>query len=261
MIQTEMTRKTKSIALSNGADLVGIVKVEDLPEHKDSLLRILPNAVCIVVVASRHSLSAISSPNNQTAQFDTIHTYNACANAAHLTSRFLESEGFPSVAIPAFIPIDMEKPKHGMKGEVCWRRAGVRAGLGSYGENGLLITKEFGSAIRISGVLTASELQNDSPLSHDVCDHCMACVDSCPVSALSGEGAVNKKQCGDEIFKFGFRYFRSFVNSLVKKQSNEAKQIIDGYELMEMWQTFMTGNYYYCFKCQSQCPAEKSPKQ
>jgi hypothetical protein len=32
--------------------------------------------------------------------------------------------------------------------------------------------------------------------------------------------------------------------------------MIGGEGLREMWQTFMTGNYYYCFKCQSQCPAE-----
>jgi epoxyqueuosine reductase QueG len=44
-------------------------------------------------------------------------------------------------------------------GEICWRIAGVRAGLGSYGENGLLVTNEFGSAIRISGKLIYAAIQ------------------------------------------------------------------------------------------------------
>lgn len=52
-------------------------------------------------LVSNHSLDAISSVNNQVAQFDNIHTYNECAIAAHQTSRFLESEGFSSVAVPA----------------------------------------------------------------------------------------------------------------------------------------------------------------
>jgi len=212
-----------------------------------------------MVVVSKHSLAAISSANNQMAQFDTIHTYDACARAAHETCRFLESEGFSSVAVPAFIPIDMEKPKSGMRGEICWRRAGVRSGLGSYGESGLLITKEFGTAIRISGLITSSDLKADSPLKEDVCEHCMQCIEACPAGALSGGGKVNKKLCGDVIFRFGFRFFRDFVQDLTRKLPNEIEEIIQGHELLEMWQTFMTGNYYYCFQCQSKCPAAKLP--
>jgi epoxyqueuosine reductase len=261
MSHDDITDRIRHAALKHGADLVGIVKVADLPEHKESILRILPDADSLVVLASKHGLASIRSPNNQVAQFDTIHTYNASAEAAHHTSRFLESEGFASVAVPAFIPLDMEKPKQGMKGEICWRRAGVRAGLGSYGENGLLITKEFGAAIRLSGVITTSCLQSDSPLCDDVCNHCMACIDACPAGALSGGGKINKKRCGDEIFKFGFRYFRSFVQAIIEKQPAEMEKILEGSGLMEMWQTFMTGNYYYCFKCQSQCPATKLPPE
>ena len=260
MVQHELTRNARGVALGHGADLVGIVKVSDLPEHTESILRILPTARSIMVVVSKHSLAAISSANNQVAQFDTIHAYDACARSAHETCGFLESEGFSSVAVPAFIPIDMEKPKYGMRGEICWRRAGVRAGLGSYGENGLLITKEFGAAIRISGLITSSDLKTDFPLKEDVCDHCMRCIEACPVGALSGEGKVDKKLCGDVIFKFGFRFFKDLIKDLIRKQPNKAEEIVNGYELLEMWQTFMTGNYYYCFQCQSKCPATKLPQ-
>jgi epoxyqueuosine reductase QueG len=175
---TDLSKRAKSLALGSGADLVGIVKTADMIEHADSILRILPKARNLIVVASRHSLAALQSANNQVAQFDTIHAYNECARSAHTVSRFLESQGFASVAVPAFIPIDMQEPKTGMRGEICWRRAGVRAGLGSYGENGLLITKEFGSAIRISGLLTSADLEADSPLEEDVCNHCMSCVEA-----------------------------------------------------------------------------------
>jgi epoxyqueuosine reductase QueG len=184
-----MTQRAKSVALEHGADLVGALKVEDLPEHREGISRILESSKSVMVVASRHSLAAIRSSNNQVAQFDTIHSYGQAERAAHRTARFLETEGYPSVAVPAFIPIDMAVPKKGMAGEICWRRAGVRSGLGSYGENGLLVTRELGAAVRISGLLTA------------------------------------------------------------------AREAIDGAGLLEMWQSFMTGNYYYCFHCQSQCPA------
>ena len=253
MSDANLNSKVKKAALSNGGDLVGVVRASDLQEHTESISRILPEAQSVVVVAARHSLAAISSDNNQVAQFDTIHTYNECARSAQTVSRLLESESFPSVAIPAFIPIDMQAPGKGMRGEICWRRAGVRSGLGSYGENGLLVTKEFGSAIRISGVVTTAALEPDHPLKEDACDHCGRCLDACPVSALSGKGQINKKLCGNHIFRYGFRFFQKFVEGLRKESDAETDEIIAGYELRELWQTFMTGNYYYCFKCQTQC--------
>jgi epoxyqueuosine reductase QueG len=149
----------------------------------------------------------------------------------------------------------MADPKKGMRGEICWRRAGVRAGLGSYGENGLLITREFGAAVRLSGVVSAAYLKADSPISGEVCDHCMRCVEACPAGALYGKGKINKKLCGEVIFEYGFRYFQRFIEGIVEKRLSSTQELVEEAGLREMWQTFMTGNYYYCFKCQSQCPA------
>lgn len=260
-MKPERTQRAKQIALNNGADLVGVINVEALDEHAEDIQKILPGAKSVMVVAAKHSLAAIRSQNIQTGQFDTIHAYNQSARAAHTTSRFFESEGFPAAAVPAFIPIDMQAPKKGMRGEICWRRAGVRAGLGSYGENGLLVTPEFGSAIRMSGLVTTAGLQADTPLKQDICDHCLRCAEACPVNALSGVGKINKKKCGDNIFKFGFRYFANFVSDLHQKSSSEIEELVGGYGMRELWQTFMTGNYYYCFECQSQCPATQLPQQ
>jgi epoxyqueuosine reductase len=259
MTNQNLNQAVREIALKNGADLVGVVRVDDLPEHAESIFRMLPSAQSVVVTAAKHSLAAIRSKVNQLAQFDTIHAYDECARAAHRASRLLESNGFPSAAIPAFIPIDMAEPGKGMRGEICWRRAGVRAGLGSYGENGLLVTRQFGSAIRLSGLVTSADLDPGAPLDDDVCDHCMRCVEACPVQAFSGGGEINKKSCGDEIFKFGFRFCQRFVQGILDGAKDETEQIVRGHELRELWQNFMTGNYYYCFECQAQCPALEMP--
>jgi len=255
MESSELTRRAKSVALEHGADLVGVVDARDLPEHQEGISRILPSSKSVVVVASRHSLAALRSSNNQVAQFDTIHSYGQAERAAHRTARFLESNGYASVAIPAFIPIDMAEPKKGMRGEICWRRAGVRCGLGSYGENGLLITREFGAAVRVSGLVTEADLEADRPLDGDVCDHCMRCVESCPADALSGEGKIDKKRCGDVIFEYGFRYFKRVIQEIREFDPSATREVPEDVRLLEMWQTFMTGNYYYCFQCQCQCPA------
>ena len=36
-------------------------------------------------------------------------------------------------------------------------------------------------------------------------------------------------------------------------------EIVQGGGLRQLWQTFMTGNYYFCFRCQPQCPATRLP--
>ena len=255
MTREEFKQEVKDVALEQGADLVGIVIARDLAEHEEEIVRILPSAKSVFVVAAKHSLAAVRSETSQMAQFDTIHTYGQVEKAAHGTARFLESRGAPAVAVPAFIPLDMAAPKKGMRGEICWRRSAVRAGLGSYGENGLLVTREFGSATRISGVVTAAELEGDSPLEEDVCDHCMRCVEACPAGALSGKGKINKKLCGDVIFKYGLRYFQQLMGGVAGAAPSELQEMIGSEGLRDMWQTFMTGNYYYCFKCQAECPA------
>ena len=260
MKANEATRLAKQAALEHGADLVGVVSVNDLPEHDERIERMLPGAQSVLVIASGHSLASLRSGANELAQFDTIHAYNECARAAHAAARSLEIRGFLSAGVPAFIPLDMDKPGKGMRGEICWRRAGVRAGLGSYGESGALVTKEYGQAVRLSGVVTTAELTPDKPLTEDVCDHCMRCVEACPVNALSGGGKINKKLCGDRIFRFGFRYFQKLMEGMLDQPKDELRKILQGSGLRHLWQTFMTGNYYYCFKCQSQCPASRLPQ-
>ncbi|MBM3302413.1 MAG: 4Fe-4S binding protein, partial [Deltaproteobacteria bacterium] len=113
------------------------------------------------------------------------------------------------------------------------------------------------SAIRLSAVVTEANLQPDQPLDGDACDHCMRCVEACPATALSGGGKINKKLCGDRIFKFGFRFFKEFVEGLAGSPGPNLDEIIHGYPLRELWQTLVTGSYYYCFACQSQCRPQK----
>jgi epoxyqueuosine reductase len=63
------------------------------------------------------------------------------------------------------------------------------AGLGWIGKNTLLITPERGPRVRLMTVLTAAPLPVTQPkveLTYDGCGACRACVDACPVQALTG---------------------------------------------------------------------------
>ena len=63
----------------------------------------------------------------------------------------------------------------------------IQAGLGWIGKCALLVTKAFGSAIRITTVLTNARLPNDNPVDTPLCGKCFSCVENCPVHAPSGK--------------------------------------------------------------------------
>jgi epoxyqueuosine reductase len=62
----------------------------------------------------------------------------------------------------------------------------TRAGLGWIGKNALLITPKYGSAIRISSVITDMPLLSDIPINESNCGTCSKCVVACPASAIKG---------------------------------------------------------------------------
>ena len=62
----------------------------------------------------------------------------------------------------------------------------TRAGLGWIGKNALLITPEYGSAIRISSVLTDMPLMTGNPINESRCGKCTKCVAACPAAAIKG---------------------------------------------------------------------------
>jgi epoxyqueuosine reductase QueG len=246
--------EVSAIAAAHGAPVCGAAPVAALEVGRGEIERILPGARSVIVLAAPHSRAAIDSRNIQAAQYDTIHAYDEAARASRAVALRLERRGHRAAAVPAFIPIDMSPPKSGMQGAVDWRGAGVAAGIGGYGESGLLVTREFGPAIRLGGVVTDAEVASGGPPGETPCTGCRRCVDSCPTGALGGGGAIDKRKCGDRIFSGGYRAWRRFLLELVEAPPEKRREMTGGQLSLELWQNFMTGNYYYCFACQAACP-------
>lgn len=64
------------------------------------------------------------------------------------------------------------------------RLAAVQAGLGVYGLNGLVVTREYGPRVRFGAVYTAALLGTDTRLKEYYCSSCTMCVGACPDQAL-----------------------------------------------------------------------------
>ena len=75
----------------------------------------------------------------------------------------------------------------------------IKAGLGEYARNQMVITPEFGPRLRFSKIFTNIPMAHDSPRSNGVrefCDICTKCADACPVKALPfGPPNTNQPNC------------------------------------------------------------------
>ena len=74
-----------------------------------------------------------------------------------------------------------------IKGDFPHKTAATRAGLGWVGRHCQLITRGFGSWIRLGTVFTDIELPSGKPIERSFCGRCKRCVEACPAKALKGK--------------------------------------------------------------------------
>jgi epoxyqueuosine reductase QueG len=68
------------------------------------------------------------------------------------------------------------------------------AGMGVIGKNNVLITKKFGSQVRLRAMVTTAPLITGEPLERNIyCKDCEKCIQACPADAL--DGGYSRQKC------------------------------------------------------------------
>jgi epoxyqueuosine reductase len=70
----------------------------------------------------------------------------------------------------------------------------VRSSLGWMGKHSNVITKEFGSWIFLSTIITNYEFSYNVPIA-DFCGTCTRCIDTCPTNAIVDNYTVDAARC------------------------------------------------------------------
>ena len=74
------------------------------------------------------------------------------------------------------------------------REGAVRAGVGFYGKNTLVISRTHGSWVVLGTLVSSAEVEPTPPLELD-CGSCRICIDACPTGALDEPGTVDSTRC------------------------------------------------------------------
>ena len=178
----QMAAEIKRISKFFGADLCGItdndprwlynsrVDTRDMSEAPLDLPEDLPH---VIVLGHEMDRELVATYPSALAGAATGREYSHEASIVMQTAAYIRNLGYRAVA--------------SMNDTGLVIPYAIKAGLGEYARNQMVITPEFGPRLRFSKIFTDLPLTHDAPRPRGVrafCDICTKCADACPVKAL-----------------------------------------------------------------------------
>ena len=180
----ETTSRIKQVAKFLGAEKVGITPYDErwVYSHAADISSATrdekPNTLkgdfkSVIVLAHGMDNELVKSYPSATAAAATGREYSREAAIISSLAAFIRALGFEAVGTSNDSAITIPYA--------------IKAGMGEYGRNQMVITEEFGPRVRFSKVFTSLDLLYDKPKKFGVrqfCDICSKCADACPPKAL-----------------------------------------------------------------------------
>ncbi len=176
------SREIKKIAKMFGADLVGITEVDprwhysarvDTRDMSEAPIELPETITHVIVMAHAMDADLVDTYPSALAGASTGLEYSHEASIVIQLASYIRNLGYEAVA--------------SMNDTALVIPYAIKAGLGEYGRNQMVLTPEFGPRVRFSKIFTSLPLsaENPKPLGMtDYCKICTKCADACPPKAL-----------------------------------------------------------------------------
>jgi epoxyqueuosine reductase QueG len=167
---------TQTIEVWGAADLSDFTTPQDVSGQR------LPFALSWAIPMNPLIMAGIQQGPNQAYADEYARVNDRLNKMAALLAATIVSRGFRASALAASERTDTVN----IKGDFPHKTAATRAGLGWIGRHCQLITRRFGSWIRLGTVFTDMILPFGKPIERNFCGRCTRCVEACPAKALQG---------------------------------------------------------------------------
>ena len=183
-MRENLSEGLKDLLASKGAAFIACADLSNLPRESRHGY---PYGVSIGVALDPVIVAEITDGPTKAyeAEYNRVnHLLNTLAGAG---AEYLRQQGFEALSTVATVGQRDEQYVKYFVTPLPHKTVATRAGVGWIGKCALLVTKTFGSAVRLTTILTNADLSTTAAVDESQCGECHICVDICPAGALSGK--------------------------------------------------------------------------
>lgn len=183
----EFTDQLKDAAKLYGASVVGVAKIDRrwiYSKPNGKLLNVPEDMNTAIVMGVEMNREFIKHSPSPLASAATGNGYSRMVFTTACLAEFLRDLGWKAIGCGNDTALSIP--------------LAIDAGLGECGRNGLLITPEFGSRLRLCKIFTDAPLIPDKPIEFgviDFCEKCGKCARTCPAGAISPGEQTSEAAC------------------------------------------------------------------
>lgn len=174
--------------IHKGASLVGFGNIQSLYHNIDSdksqtKIPEYPIGISIALAIPKEVIKGITLKPT----IEYYNEYNSLNKRLDALAEFCEQYLIES-GYKAFAQTIEKTTYHGVFETIMPHKTiAVRSGIGWIGKSALLVTPEYGSAVRLTSVLTDAPLITEQIIYTTRCSNCNICKNACPGEAITGE--------------------------------------------------------------------------
>ena len=212
----DITIEVKNELQRLGADIVGIGDITMLPSE---VRKNMSFGIAVALAIDPEVIKGIEHGPTMEYYYSYDKLNKKLDEIVILGAQYIQSLGYDAIAQTV---AEVSKTETEYRTVLPHKTVATRAGIGWIGKNAMLVTKVFGSAVRISAILTNANLKADQPMDESKCKSCMRCKEACPGEAVSG---LNWNIASNRDSFFAPAKCKSFARKITKERLNIEKTL------------------------------------